>query len=268
LPDPKDRIGEISILSRAKLLAAEGNYAESEEQYRELLRLRPDVPWHYTSLGALLVRADKTDQGIEVLKDGLRRMPDSVVLLSNLASTFMKAGRFAEASESSRATLKLDPRNFDALVIAGWSEDMRGRWTEAAAFYREALNVEPENKTVRMKYAFVLGASGRSEEAARMDEALKKEYPQDPRIYVDLSVIYTALGRLDLAEDNIGKAVALNPSPDNHHRCASILGRRGKLPDAVAQMKLYLEKTREGETPRKAKARDAVAEWERRLKGL
>ena len=266
-PDPKDRIGEISILSRAKLLATEGRYTESEKQYRELLRLRPDVPWHYTSLGALLVRADKTGEGIEVLKDGLRRMPDSVVLLSNLASTYMKAGRFAEASESSRATLRLDPRNFDALVIAGWSEDMRARWAEAAAFYREALNVEPENKTVRMKYAYVLGAIGRGDEAARMDEALKKEYPEDPKIYTDLSVIYTAQGKLDQAEGNLRNAVALNPSAENHHRLGTLLGRMGKLEDAVAQMKLFLRKTGEGETSRKAKARESVAEWERRIKG-
>jgi arylsulfatase A-like enzyme/Flp pilus assembly protein TadD len=266
LPDPKDRIGEISILSLARLLAAEGRYAESEKQYRELLRLGPDVPWHYTSLGALLVKADRMGEGIEVLKDGLRRLPDSVVLLSNLASSYMKAGRFAEASESSRAALKLDPRNFDSLVIAGWSEDMRANWAEAAGFYRKALDIEPENKTVRMKYAYVLGAVGRGEEAARMDEALKKEYPGDPKICTDLSVIYTAMGKMDLAEENLRRAVTLSPSPENHHRLASLLGRMGRFEDAVAQMELFLKNTKEGETPRKAKARDAVAEWERRIK--
>ncbi len=266
LPDPKDGIGENSILSLAKLLAAEGKYAESEKHYRDLLRLRPDVPWYYTSLGALLMKADRGDEGIEVMKDGLRRMPDSVVLLSNLASSYMKAGRFPEASEASRAALKLDPRDFDAIVIAGWSEDMRANWVEAAGFYRKALDIEPENKTVRMKYAYVLGALGRGEEAARMDEALKKEYPGDPKICTDLSVIYTALGKLDQAEENLRKAVALNPSAENHHRLASLLGRMGRFEDAVAQMKLFLKKTKEGETPRKAKAHDAVAEWERRIK--
>ncbi len=268
LPDPKDRIGENTILSRAKILESEGKYGEAEACYRELLGLRPDVPWHYIGLGALLVKAERIGEGIEVLKGALRRMPESVILHARLASFYMKAGRFAEALESSRAALKTDPRNFDALVIAGWSEDMRSNWEGAAGFYREALGVEPENKTVRMKYAYVLGAMGRGEEAARMDEALKKEYPGDPRIHTDLSVIYTSLGKLDLAEENLRKAVALNPSPENHHRLASLLGRTGKFGDAVAHMRLYLKGTQEGETPRKARARDAVAEWERRLKGL
>ncbi len=98
-----------------------------------------------------------------------------------------------------------------------------------------------------------------------MDEALKKEYPADPKIRTDLSVIYTALGKMDLAEENLRKAVALSPTPENHHRLASLLGRVGKLEEAVVQMKLYLRTTKEGETPRKARAREAVAEWERRI---
>ena len=268
LPDPKDRIGENAILSRAKLLESEEKYGEAEKCYRELLGLRPDVPWHYIGLGALLVKAERLGEGIEVLKEGLKRMPDSVVLLSRLASFYMKAGSFPGASEASRAALRLDPRNFDAMVIAGWSEDMRANWAGAAGFYRQALDIEPENKSVRMKYAYVLGAMGRGEEAARMDEALKKEYPGDPKIYTDLSVIYTSMGKPDLAEANLRQAVALNPSPENHHRLASLLGRMGKLEEAVVIMKRYLKDTKEGETPRKARAREAVAEWERRLKGL
>ncbi len=85
LPDPKDKIGENAILSRARLLEAEGKYAESEKEYRDLLRLRPEVPWNYIVLGLLLAKAERADEGIEVLQDGLRRIPDSLDLLSNLA---------------------------------------------------------------------------------------------------------------------------------------------------------------------------------------
>ena len=70
-PDPKDRIGESTILSRAKLLESEEKYGEAEKCYRELLGLRPDVPWHYIGLGALLVKAQRVAEGIDVLKEGL-----------------------------------------------------------------------------------------------------------------------------------------------------------------------------------------------------
>jgi tetratricopeptide (TPR) repeat protein len=178
----------------------------------------------------------------------------------------MRAGRFDEASEMSRAALRIDPAYFDALVIAGWVEDVRGNWEGSEGFYRQALAVEPENKMIRMKYAYALGALGRGEEAAKIDEALKKESPADLRIRQDLGVIYAGLGRWDLAEENLRKAVELQPSSETWFNLASVLEQAGKLTEAVRYLRLYLEKTTEGETSRKANARKALVEWERRSK--
>jgi Flp pilus assembly protein TadD len=79
-------------------------------------------------------------------------------------------------------------------------------------------------------------------------------------------VIYAGLGRWDLAEENLRKAVELQPSPETWFNLASVLEQSGKLVDAVRYLRLYLEKTTEGETPRKANAHKALADWERRAK--
>ncbi len=115
----------------------------------------------------------------------------------------------------SRAALRMDPRYFDALVIAAAVEDARGSWAESVKYYKTALDVEPENRMVGMKYAYALAASGSGEEAAAIDEALKREDPKDFRIYLDLGVIYTSLGKLDRAEENLARAVEISPSPEN-----------------------------------------------------
>ena len=266
LPDPKDKMGEFKILFKAKLLEYQGNFEESEKYYREILRLEPDVSWHYIGLAILLAKERKVGDGIEVLKSGLARLPDSVVLMSRLASFYMRAGNFKEAFAMSQATLKRDPKHFDALVIAGWSEDMRGRWKESAGYFGKALKIEPENKYTRLKYAYALGALGRGEEAARMDEALKKDHPGDYRVHADLGVIYASLNKLDLAEENLRKAVELKPGPDAYLAYSAILERMGRLEDAVANLKLFLETAKEGDTPRTQKARAALAEWERRIR--
>jgi tetratricopeptide (TPR) repeat protein len=186
--------------------------------------------------------------------------------MSRLASFYMRVGDFKDALAMSQATLKRDPRHFDALVIAGWSEDMRGGWKESAGYFEKALEIEPENKYTRLKYAYALGALGRGEEAARMDEALKKDYPADPRVHADLGVIYASMNKLGLAEDNLRKAAELNPGPESYLACSAILERTGKLTDAIAYMKLFLETTKEGESPRVVRARKALAEWESRIK--
>ena len=267
LPDPKDRMDEFKLLYKAKLLEYRGEFTESEKCYRELVRLEPDVSWHYIGLAILLARERKVADGIEILKGGLQRLPDSTVLMSRLASFYMRAGNFKEAFAMSSATLKRDPRHLDALIIAGWSEDMQGRWKESAGYFGKALKIEPENKYIRLKYAYALGALGRGEEAVRIDEGLKKEYPDDPRVHADLGVIYASLNKLELAEQNLRKAAELKPGPDSYLAYSAILERTGKLKDAIAYLKLFIETAKEGESPRIIKARKALAEWERRIKG-
>ncbi len=123
--------------SRRSFWSTRGNFTESEKCYRELLRLEPDVSWHYIGLAILLARDRRVGDGIEVLKGGLRRLPDSTVLMSRLASFYMRVGNFKEAFAMSQATLKRDPRHLDALVIAGWSEDMQGRLEGIGRVFRE-----------------------------------------------------------------------------------------------------------------------------------
>lgn len=265
LPDPKDMMSEFHILYRAKTNEWDGKWEDAEKDYREILRLQPDVAWRYVDLAIFLTLRNRLPEAIDTLRQGLKRMPDSFVLLTRLAHLEMGAGRYDEASEMSRAALRIDPAYFDALVIAAGVEDVRGNWRASEEYYRRALGIEPENKKVRMKLAFALGEMGRGEEAARIDEALKAEYPDDPRLLQDLGVIYAGLGRLDLAAENLSRAVELQPAPETWYNLASVLGQAGKYADAVRYLRLYLEKTKEGETPRKATARKALAEWERRV---
>jgi tetratricopeptide (TPR) repeat protein len=266
LPDPKDMMGEFRILYRAKMAEWDGKMEEAEKYYREILSLQSDVAWRYVDLAIFLSRVERLAEAIEVLKQGLTKMPDSFVLLSRLAHFYMRVGKFQEAFDMSQAALRIDPQYFDALVIAGWVEDFWGKWEESTKYYKKALEIEPENKMVRLKYAYVLGALGRGEEAVEIDEALKKESPMDYRICQDLGTIYTSLGKLDQAEENLKKAVELNPSPETYLNYAAILERVGKLTEAITYIKLYLEKTQEGETARKASAQKALAEWERRVR--
>ena len=265
LPDPKDRIKEFLILYQGMNYEWEGKLEEAEKKYREILGLQPHVAWRYLDLAIILSKRNKTEEAIEVLEKGLEIMPDSFVLLSRLAHFYMAAGRLKEAYETSQIVLEQDPKYLDALAIAGWVLDGQGMLEEAAAFLKRALEVEPENKLIRLKYAFIIAELGQPEEAVAIDEELKKQLPDDFRIYLDLGIIYSNMGRLDMAEENLRKALELNPSPDAHLNYAVILEKMGRLKEAVANLKQYLAKTKEGDTPRKRNAQKALEEWEKRI---
>jgi len=266
LPDPKDRMDEFKLIFRAKNSEMRGNYEDAIQRYRELIVLAPDLPWHYVDLAMILARTKRMPEAIRILEQAAERIPDALGVLAPLGHFYMQVGRFEEAYKVSQTMLKLDSHYFDALTIAGWVYDMEGKWEESSEYFKKALEVEPENKIVRIKYAYSLGALGKFKEALDIYNKLKEESPADFKIYSDLGVIYTSMGNLDLARENLKKAVDLNPSPETYLNYSAILERVGDLKEAIRYLKLYLETTLEGDTPRKQNAQRALSQWERRIR--
>lgn len=265
LPDPKDKMGEFRILYKAKEYEWEGKLDEAEEYYREMVRIGPKVSWNYVNLAIFLGKRNKMAKAIEALKEGLTSMPDNIVLLSRLSHFYMRAGKFREAYEMSQAALKQNPQYFDALIISGWVLDTWERREEACQYFKKALEIEPENKLVRMKYAYALSALGKGKEALEIYNNLKEESPKDYRIYSDLGIVHTSLGNLELARENLKKAMELNPCAETFLNYSVILGKVGDLKEAIRYLKLYLETTEEGDTARKRDAQKALSEWEKRI---
>ena len=70
LPDPKDRMPEFHILYRAKTNEWDGKWDDAEKDYREILRLQPDVAWRYVDLAIFLTIRDRLPEAIAVLRAG------------------------------------------------------------------------------------------------------------------------------------------------------------------------------------------------------
>ena len=266
LPDPKDKIGEFRTLYTAKRFEWEGKLEEAEKYYREVIRMSPQVPWNYVNLAILLSQRQNMPGAIEALKEGLARMPDNFVLLSRLSHFYMRVGKLNEAYDTSQAALKQDSQYFDALVISGWVLDAWGRQEEASEYLKRALDIEPENKLIRMRYAYALAGLGRTQDALEIYAQLRKEAPDDYRVYSEMGIIYSSLGEMVLAQENFKKAVDVNPSPETYLNYSAVLERVGDLKEAIRYLKLYLQITQEGNTPRKREAERALADWERRLR--
>ena len=171
---------------------------------------------------------------------------------------------YDEAIVAAEAALKVDPRCLEALLTLGWSWIMKGEWEKSSAYFDQALEIEPENKSARMKYAYALAAQGRTQEALRIYDHLTREYAEDPELFKDLGHVHNALGNLDLALENYKKAAELRPYFENYLNYATALYRKGNTREAIHYLRLYLKETPEGETPRKSKARETLANWEKR----
>lgn len=266
LPDPKDKINEYSMFAHARRYEYEKDYEKAERNYKELLRLNPDIPWNNVYLALLYEKMERLDDAIQIMEQGRKRLPHSIIILSRLSLFYMKKIRPEEAFETSQAILRIDPKYFDALYISGIALVNMGKWMEALDYFKKALEIEPENKSIRMQYAYCLSALDRGKDALKVYLHLKEEYPDDPTVHRELGMLYDSMGDLEKARENLRKAVDLNPSPNTYFNFAVVLEKSGDLKEAIHHLKLYLETTRDGNTSRKEQARKALTQWEVRLR--
>jgi arylsulfatase A-like enzyme/Tfp pilus assembly protein PilF len=265
LPDPKDKTAEYSVYVYGKKYEYEGDYSRAEEYYKEVLAFSPDLAWSYVQLALLYRKMGKTNESIEVLELGNTRLPNNLIILSRLASFYIRAQRLEDAIVAAQAVLSIDPKYFDALYVAGLSLVNMGKWEEALGYFERAMDIEPENTALELQYAFCLVANGRGAEATKIYERLKEENPRDYRIYQDMAIMYESLHDLGQARENMKQAVDLNPGFETYFNYAILLEKTGDLREAVYYLKRYLETTPEKDTPRRLAAQRTLDDWESRL---
>ena len=265
LPDPKDKTAEYSVYVYAKKYEYEGDYPKAEEYYKQALAFSPEVAWNYVHLALLYRRMGKINEGIDVLESGNRKLPGNLIILSRLASFYVRGQRLEEAIATAQAVLRIDPQYFDAFYIAGLSLVNMGKWEDALGYFERAMDIEPENTSLELQYAFCLVANGRGAEALKIYERLKNENPRDYRIYQDMAIMYESLHDLNQARENMKQALDLNPGFETYFNYAILLEKTGDLREAVYYLKRYLETTPEKDTPRRLAAQRTLGDWEGRL---
>ena len=264
LPDPKDKIEEFLLIQQAEKYEMEEKIEEAAAIYEKIISLRPNVATSYVNLALMKARMMKIDETIQVLEQGLEKIPESEILLSRLGHTFMLAGRLKKALDTFSLILKNNPRHFDALLGSAWMLELMDQKQDALAYYRKALEVEPENKFGRKRFALNLATEGQLSQAIEIFIKLKREYPDDYEIYQDLGIAYGHAGDITQSIENLEMAVSIRPNPVSYLNLAVAMKKVRKIEDAVRYLRLYLENP-EGE--REENIESAKAELQK-LEGM
>ncbi len=241
LPDPKDRISELKLITAAEICELEQKFEEAARIYEEILSQRPDVPTNYINLALVYARLKRFDQAVALLEKGAEKMPRSLLLLSRLGHTYLATGRLKKALDTWQRVLSLDPEYFDALLASGWILDLLGEKEGARQFYERALRIEPENKFIRANLALNLATTGNIPRAVEILEKLSAEFPEDYEIWQNLGIAYGYAGEIDKAAECLEKAVALKPTPTGYFNLAVAKKKQGHTEEAIKYLKLYLE---------------------------
>ena len=180
---------------RATRLHADGRLEAAVDAYRAILKQHPDTCACWSNLGVALRTLGRKDEGLRVLREGVRFCPRLVELNYNLGNALTEAGDHEDALKCYRAALSLDPTHRKAAYAAGTVLLKLGRHEQAADHYRAAL----------------------------------ERHPDDPRLYLGLGSALSKLRHLPAAVAAYRRAIALGPPPTgyrtNLHHALTELGR-------------------------------------------
>jgi tetratricopeptide (TPR) repeat protein len=190
------------VVTRASVLERQGRVAEAIAELRaardarERAGARAAAIELTAALADALVRADRAQEAIGVLRASLAASPRDVDLLYALGTAYDRAGQRDAAVAEMRALLALEPEHAEALNFVGYALAEQGvRLDEAEQLVRRALELRPRSGHVLDSLGWVLFRRGDAARAVEILERADALAGPEPTILEHLGDAYRALAR-------------------------------------------------------------------------
>lgn len=179
--DEKDPLRPQHDLLVGSALIERDRLEEAERRFRSALAggNREAAP----ALADVLRRLGRSGDALEMLAEIVREQPRSAYAHRSHAVALAEAGRFAEAESEFRATIAIDPDDWEALSGLGNVLSATSRFEEAIAMYRSAIEKNPAyaeayfNLGVVLREHGLIGDGGDElREALRLDPTLERKW--------------------------------------------------------------------------------------------
>ncbi len=220
----------------ASLQQQTGDIAGQVESWQRVVRLLPQCPDYWQSLGLALETAKRDDEAISAFQQATRLHPESVVSRNSLAELYAREGRNEDAAREFQQVLRLKPYWGPAHLGLGKAMEAMGRTQEAKGEFEEALRnrvISRESFNTLAKFSFSRGWYDAA--VTNFDDSLRL-YPSDPETQVNLGLALVKLGRRAEAKTHYAEAMRLQPNFAEAHFCLGLdLGEEGDAVSAAAQ---------------------------------
>ncbi|GAA0852816.1 tetratricopeptide repeat protein [Aliiglaciecola litoralis] len=264
--------------SLGRLYAALGRYTDAETSYQKALAIDPYSVSSLVGLGNVYRLLNEPQKAEQNLRNAIGLKPGDPIAYFQLGRFLFSSGKFAEAAEQYQHVVALQADNMNAYNNLGSAYMMAGKFELAAPAYERALSIEPtrngysnlglmyyylgnldaaifnHNKAVKLSpldhlarsnlgdALYIAGRKKQATDEFKQAEELVLNALQvnqnDPFLMMDLSWIYTMLGKLDLANVTIRRVIELAPDdPYSHYYSGLVSLYSGDRKSAIQALK-------------------------------
>lgn len=184
--------------------------------------------------------------------------PRDAAAVGKLGMLFNLYHRPDEASACYQRAHQLEPRSFKWLYYLGSLQAKQGKHADAAQTLRAALRLNPDYLPARLKLGDSLFAAGRLDESNATYSEVIRKWPEAAEAYYGLGRISAARGDLAAARESYRKACEMFPQYGAaHYALAQVDRKLGKREESDHELSLN-EKTRTLVPPVEDPLRDAL----------
>jgi tetratricopeptide (TPR) repeat protein len=121
-----------------------GRTDEAISEYREAVRLRPDIPGYQSALGVVLAKTGHYEEALPYLKQAIRLYPKNATAQYWLGVSLVQLGRSEEGIAALQQAVGVNPRDARAYLALGKVMSGVGRHAEAVAAFERAKEMDGE----------------------------------------------------------------------------------------------------------------------------
>ena len=136
------------------------------------------------------LRAGRFEEAEQKFKQALTQDERNIVLLSNLAATYLDANRLEDADAALRRALAVDPNDPQSLALQGLLRFRQAKYDEALNVLTRAATLDPDNALTQNYLGVTLSEKGQRQPA---ETALRRAIQIDPNYaeaHHNLAVVY------------------------------------------------------------------------------
>ncbi len=228
----------IKKIKQANELVNNGNLAEAEKRFKQILTLSKEEFFSLFSLGVIAFKQDNLSLALEYFDRGAKVNPRFERLWFNRGLVLYSLKRHEEAMASYDAALALNPEYIDALNNKGIVQQEILRYTDAVNTYDRLLAIRPDSPKALSNKGYILNVLGRYYEAMECFNRLLEVDPDFDFAHGQLSSVmqygciwdgFDRLSEIIREEVTAGKVackslvlMAISDSPAEHQQCAKI----------------------------------------------
>jgi tetratricopeptide (TPR) repeat protein len=197
----------------------------------------PENPEVLFEFGKVCLERNLLDDAVPALEKAVALKPDQDSYVYVLASASVARGNLPKAASLFAQLLQKNPRDAVLNYSIGAVYYLQTKYSEAESSLKRSLAAQPDQVAASYYLALTYDALGDEDQAVPVFRDLLKRHPQHAPSYVKLGGILLRKHQYDEAQQDLERAVSLDPgSVEAHYQLGTLLRRLGKTAEADSQL--------------------------------